>query len=126
TADPDAVAQLAFDSDLSGLIVLPTLTLHALHDPTVSYRSEAVYSATVRAAGRSHLLAQAATDEDQHSKLADGGYVTALAALERWIDDGARPDPSGFQTLCRSLADDRDCRFAPGPPSGAPASPGEG
>ena len=111
TADPDAVARLAYDADLSGLIVLPTLTLHALHDPTVSYRSEAVYAAIVRAAGRSHLLVQAATDEDQHSKLADGGYLTALAALEQWIDDGARPDPAGFQAACRALAPRAECRF---------------
>lgn len=112
TADPDAVARLAYDSDLSGLIVLPTLTLHALHDPIVSYRSEAVYAAIVAAAGRSHLLVQAATDEDQHSKLADGGYLTALAALEQWISDGRRPDPAGFQTACRATAPPAECRFA--------------
>lgn len=119
TADPDAVARLAYDADLSGLIVLPTLTLHALHDPTVSYEVEAAYAATVAAAGRSHLLIQAVTDEDQHSKLADGGYLTALAALERWIEDGSRPDPSGFQAMCLGLASAGECRFlAP-----APASP---
>ena len=111
TADADAVAQLAYDSDLSGLIVLPTITVHALRDPTVSYRSEAVYDAIIRAAGRSHLLVQAATDEDQHSKLADGGYLTALAALELWIDDRTRPDPAGFQSTCLALAAARDCRF---------------
>lgn len=111
TADPDAVARLAYDSDLSGLIVLPTLTLHALHDPIVSHRSEAVYAAIVAAAGRSHLLVQAATDEDQHSKLADGGYLTALASLEQWISDGRRPDPAGFQTACRAIAPADGCRF---------------
>lgn len=111
TADPDAVARLAYDADLSGLIVLPTLTLHALHDPVVSYRSEAVYAAIVAAAGRSHLLVQAATDEDQHSKLADGGYLTALAALEQWMSDGRRPDPAGFQTACRAIAPVAQCRF---------------
>jgi len=113
TADPDAVARLAYDSDLSGLIVLPTLTLHALYDPVVSYRSEAVYAAIVGAAGRSHLLVQAGTDEDQHSKLADGGYLTALAALEQWISDGRRPDPAGFQTACRAIAPPAGCRFVP-------------
>ncbi|MCS6622560.1 hypothetical protein N0B44_06540 [Roseibacterium beibuensis] len=111
SADPGAVARLAYDSDLSGLIVLPTLTLHALYDPTVSYRSEAVYAAIVGAAGRSHLLVQAATDEDQHSKLADGGYLTALAALEQWISDGRRPDPAGFQAVCRRIAPRDECRF---------------
>ena len=110
-ADPDAVARLAYDADLSGLIVLPTLTLHALHDPIVSYRSEAIYAAIVGAAGRSHLLVQAATDEDQHSRLADGGYLTALAALEQWISDGRRPDPAGFQAACRTLAPRDACRF---------------
>lgn len=118
-ADPDAVAQLAYDSDLSGLIVLPTLTLHALHDPTVSYDAEAAYAATVAAAGRSHLLVQAATDEDQHSRLADGGYLTALAALERWIEDGTRPDPVGFQAACLRIAPANQCRLVPP----GPASP---
>lgn len=111
TADPDAVAQLAYDADLSGLIVLPTLTLHALHDPTVSYDAEAAYAATVAAAGRTHLLVQVATDEDQHSKLADGGYLTALATLETWIGDGSRPDPGQFQAACLRIATEPDCRF---------------
>ena len=118
-ADPDAVAQLAYDADLSGLIVLPTLTLHAVDDPTVSYEAEAAYAATVAAAGRSHLLVQAATDEDQHSKLADGGYLTVLAALERWIEDRTRPDPAGFQSMCLGLAPADECRFL----SPAPARP---
>ncbi len=117
SADPEAVAKLAYDADLSGLIVLPTLTLHALRDPTVSYRSEAVYEAIVRNAGRSHLLIQAATDEDTHSKLADGGYLTALAALEQWISDDRRPDPAGFQTACQALAAQAGCRFTTPPAS---------
>lgn len=99
-ADPDAVARLAYDSDLSGLIVLPTVTMHALHDPTVSHDVEAAYAATVAAAGRSHLLVQVATDENQHSTLTDAGYLTSLAALEHWIDTGLKPDPARFQADC--------------------------
>jgi len=100
TADADALARLAYDADLSGLIVLPTLTLHALHDPTVNYSVEAAYAATVAAAGRSHLLVQAATDEDQHSRLTDAGYMTVLHALEDWISSGTAPEPAGFQADC--------------------------
>ena len=111
-ANPDAVAKLAYDSDLSGLIVLPTLTVHALYDPTVSYEAEAIYNDTVAAAGRSHLLVQVATDEDQHSKLSDAGYLTALAALEHWIGSGVRPDAQGFQTSCRARQPNSDeCHF---------------
>lgn len=110
--DPDAVARLAYDSDLSGLIVLPTLTLHALHDPTVTYAVEAAYARTVADTGRSHLLVQAATDEDQHSKLTDAGYLTALSALELWIDTGTAPDPAQFRPDCLArYAAAGQCRF---------------
>lgn len=103
SADPEGVALLAHDADLSGRIARPTLTLHALNDPTVSFGVEALYAATVAAAGRSELLVQVATDEDQHSKLSDAGYMTALDALEGWIDRGRAPDPAGFQTRCQTL-----------------------
>ena len=114
-ADPRAVEQLAYDADLSGLIVAPTVTIHARHDPTVTYLADAEYARTVAAAGRSALLAQALTDEDQHSKLEDGGYLTALEALETWIDTGARPDPSGFQQACLARRPAAMCRFVTTP-----------
>ena len=103
TADPEGVALLAHDADLSGQIARPTLTLHALHDPTVSYGVEALYAATVETAGRSQWLVQVATDEAEHSKLSDASYMTALDVLEGWIDRGVKPDPAGFQRRCEAL-----------------------
>lgn len=102
-ADPKAVALLAYDADLTGRIERPVLTLHALHDPTVSFSLEALYAGTVAAAGRSALLVQAATDEADHSKLSDAGYMTALDALEGWIDRGVAPATSSFQARCKAL-----------------------
>lgn len=113
TADPTAVARLAYDADLSGLIVAPTVTIHARYDPTVTWLADAEYARTVAAAGRSHLLAQALTDENQHSRLQDGGYLTTLDALERWLDTGQRPDPASFQQRCLTLASALACRFLP-------------
>lgn len=112
-ADTRAVARLAYDADLSGLIVAPTVTIHARHDPTVTYAAEALYAGSVSQAGRSDLLVQALTDENQHSKLEDGGYLTALDALENWIETGAKPDPADFQLRCMTLAPERSCRFLP-------------
>ena len=103
TADPEGVALLAHDADLTGQIARPTLTLHALHDPTVSYGVEALYAATVETAGRSQWLVQVATDEAEHSKLSDASYMTALDVLEGWIDPGVKPDPAGFQRRCEAL-----------------------
>jgi hypothetical protein len=111
SSDPRAVARLAYDADLSGLIVAPTVTIHARHDPTVTWLADAQYAETVARAGRSELLVQALTDEDQHSKLEDGGYLTALTALENWIDTGVKPDPAGFQQRCLTLAAASSCRF---------------
>lgn len=102
-ADPEAVSMLAHDADLTGLISRPVLTLHALHDPTVSYSVESLYARTVAEAGRSAMLVQAATDEDDHSKLSDASYMTALDALEGWIDKGRAPRASTFQERCVAI-----------------------
>ena len=111
-ADAEGVALLAHDADLTGEIVRPTLTLHALNDPTVSFDAEALYAATVAGAGRSEWLVQTATDESEHSRLSDAGYMTALDALEGWIDRSVAPDPSRFQAWCRSLWSSLgDCLF---------------
>ena len=112
SADPAAVAALAYDADLSGLIVLPTVTVHARHDPTVSYEAEAAYKATVDAAGRGHLLLQALTDERDHSRLRDATYASALQVLEQWLDTGTRPSAQAFGAACGTLSRTReDCRF---------------
>lgn len=116
-AEPQAVARLAYDADLSGLIALPTLSLHGLHDPTVPFAAEAAYARTVAAAGRSRLLVQAATDEDNHSKLAEAEYLTVLEALSGWIDTGRRPDPAGFQKACQAQPKGGEaCRFVSASP----------
>ena len=109
-ADPEAVAMLAHDADLSGAISAPTLTVHALHDPTVFHSGEAVYAATVARAGRSDLLVQVTTDESDHSRLEDATYLTPLIALENWIATGERPAAEAFPSMCRELGL-RPCRF---------------
>lgn len=113
-ADPRAVQRLAYDADLSGRIVRPTLTVHAQGDPVVSPAAQHVYAATVAAAGRRDLLAQVRTDESDHSRLNDATLTTALRGLERWLDKGEPPTAEGMQRLCRETATvAADCRFLP-------------
>lgn len=117
TADPRALAKLAYDADLSGLIVLPTVTMHALHDPTISFAVEKDYARVVAAAGRSNLLVQTATDEHGHSKLAETQYMALLTALNEWLDTGRRPMPGDIAATCRRLEATMPggCRFVPAP-----------
>ena len=102
-ADPAAVAALAGDSDMTGEIVLPTLTLHAIHDPTAFVTLEALYRETVAGAGRSDLLAQTFTDEAEHSALSSTEYAAVFAVMLDWIETGTRPTPVTVAARCETL-----------------------
>lgn len=121
TADPRAIARLAYDADLSGLIVLPTITMHALHDPVIPFAVEADYARVVQFAGLSQLLLQTATDEQGHSKLAETQYMALLTALTYWICSGQRPSAEEVAALCPHLEATvpGGCHFV-----STPASPG--
>jgi hypothetical protein len=54
--DPKGVRDLAYDSDLSGMFIVPTLTLHTEDDPTAFVELESVFHDTVAEAGRAALL----------------------------------------------------------------------
>ena len=99
-ADPSAVRDLSYDSDLTGEIAVPVLTMHAIDDPTAFVEHEAAYAASVRHAGRSGSLVQTFTRESEHSVLSDSGYATAIAALSGWVDGGPAPTPDDIAAAC--------------------------
>lgn len=103
-ADQMGVARLAYDADLSGLIVAPTLTIHAKNDATAFVSNDALYRETVAAAGRSDLLVQTFTDESEHSRLSPPEYVGLFQAMMRWLDKGVKPTPADVATLCQVAA----------------------
>lgn len=100
SADPMALARLAYDADLSGLIVAPTLTIHGKYDPTAFVSNEAVYRDHVAAAGRADLLVQTFTNETSHSALHAPEYVAIFEAMMDWVDKGDRPSPASVAALC--------------------------
>jgi pimeloyl-ACP methyl ester carboxylesterase len=101
-ADPMAVARLAYDADLTGLIVAPTLTIHGKGDPTAFVWHGAAYRDRVAAAGRSDLLVQTFTNEASHSALSAPEYVAVFEALMGWIEQGSKPDTSSVAALCEA------------------------
>lgn len=113
-ADPAAVSALAYDSDLTGQIVLPTITVHAQHDPVASAQGDAHYGRQVTAAGNSGLLLQLLTNESDHSRLSDAEVLAALGALVGWIDTGTRPRPEKIRADCEinRKATGQPCMFA--------------
>ncbi|MGW7354815.1 hypothetical protein [Streptomyces sp. NPDC054784] len=117
SADRSAVRDLSYDSDLTGVVDIPVLSLHAIDDPTVPVEQDAAYRASLAGArwGGARNLVQTFTRESEHSALSDSGYATALGALSSWVTDGTRPTPSGVAASCAAY--DREygagCFFDP-------------
>jgi pimeloyl-ACP methyl ester carboxylesterase len=101
-ADPVGVQRLAEDSDLTGKLTVPTLTIHAIGDATAFVELDRVFHDTVARAGASNLLVQSFTDEAEHSKLATPQYAALLRAMSAWIERGEKPTPASLETRCQA------------------------
>ncbi|WP_251061797.1 MULTISPECIES: hypothetical protein [unclassified Streptomyces] len=101
--DPTAVRDLSYDSDLTGEVPIPVLTLHAIDDPTAFVEHEAAYRATLQGAGRDGALVQTFTREREHSELSDAEYATSMAALEAWVRTGERPTARSVAASCAAF-----------------------
>lgn len=114
-SEPEAVAQLAADSDLQGKIEVPVITLHAIDDPTALVEYEAAYRDIVSQAGNEQRLLQNFSDEHDHSKLSDAEYAAVFDSLMSWIAGGAKPDAADVAASCakRSAVFSGGCHFRP-------------
>lgn len=115
-ADPAAVARFAADTDPTGRIDLPMLSVHGIDDATAFVELEAEFAATVSKAGRSDRLVQTFTRDHEHSYLSDATYVTLMQALLRWVDHGEKPTPASIAAACPAHEPRHGpgCRFDPG------------
>lgn len=116
TADPGAVAMLAADADLGGRIVVPVLTVHAIHDGTAMVELQHSFARTMAAAGRGDGLVQTFTGDRDHSYLSDPTYAALLEALAAWATQGKKPTPEGIAAGCEKARAvlGSTCRFEPG------------
>jgi hypothetical protein len=99
-ADPTAERDLSYDSDLTGEVKVPVLTMHAIEDPTAFVEHEAAYRASVWGAGYGKNLVQTFTREKDHSSLSNSGYASALSALVTWVRTGHKPNAWSVATSC--------------------------
>lgn len=99
-ADPEAAKVLAADSDLTGRIAIPVLTLHGIRDATAFIEHEAAYRATLEKAGTLDRLVQVFVDEQEHSKMSPPYYPAALQVLAAWVEAGKRPTPDELRLAC--------------------------
>lgn len=103
-ADKEALANLSYDADLSGMIVIPTLSIHAIHDAIANFEMEKEYAKTIEIAGNSDLLFQVATTENTHEKLSDAEYASAISTLSAWIESKVKPSNDDIKSKCNQLS----------------------
>ena len=101
---------LSFDSDLTGHVSIPILTLHAIDDPTAFVEHESAYRATLEGAGTARHLVQTFTTENEHSVLSQSEYAAAIDSVRAWATEGERPTPSSVATACA----DKDAGYGDG------------
>lgn len=108
-ADPAAVRAFGEDTDPSGRIPVPVLSLHAIHDPVAFVELQHRFRETMRSAGTEARLVQAYTEHAEHSYLTDELYVHALRQLLAWVEQGVKPSAQSLAAACGEA-----CRIAPG------------
>jgi alpha-beta hydrolase superfamily lysophospholipase len=115
-ADPDAVRTFGDDTDPSGQIAVPVLSVHAVKDPIAFVELEHEFRRTMQAAGAAHRLVQTFTEDSEHSYLSDPVYPTLLEALLAWVEQGRKPTPQSIAERCEAMKAPfgPGCRFLPG------------
>jgi pimeloyl-ACP methyl ester carboxylesterase len=79
-----------------GFLMKPVITLHTTADGLAEIDNEGDYRAAVESWGCSQNLAQAFVNRVGHCAFTATQILTTLAAMEKWLDTGVRPDASSF------------------------------
>lgn len=109
-ADPAALARFADDTDLTGRIGVPVLTVHGIGDATAFIELESAFRQTIERGGSGARLVQVYSDHSDHSYLSDPTYVAMFDALVRWVERGEKPTPAGLAESCKRF----EANFGPG------------
>ncbi|MBF8186384.1 hypothetical protein ITP53_11615 [Nonomuraea sp. K274] len=104
SADRSAVRDLSFDSDVTGAVSIPVLTVHAIDDPTAFVEQEAAYRGSLEGARADKYLVQTFTRESEHSGLSIAEYANAVSALSAWVRTGAKPTAASVAASCPAFA----------------------
>jgi len=95
-APPYARNYVRRNAEYSGKIKHPVLTLHTVFDPLVTVTQESRYADTVNGAGRGALLFQTYTNGNGHCAFTGPQLVTAVNAINAWVETGTAPTDAMF------------------------------
>lgn len=113
--DKEALDKFNKDTNPTGNIDVPILTIRGIGDPTVFVEIADTWEETVKSAGKEQNMVQLYTDDKAHSYLSDAQYVASMNALLDWLDNGKKPTPTSVASDCSKLDEkwqpSKECRF---------------
>lgn len=113
--DATAVARFAADTDPTGKIDVPVLSVRGIHDATAFVELQHAFHQTMQGAGTADHLVETFTSDSEHSYLSHPVYPAALAELLDWVDQGKRPSPDSVARRCAAMEPQfgAGCRILP-------------
>ncbi len=84
------------NTDYTGKIQKPVLTMHTIIDPLVVVANESAYAELINAEGREELLFQTFTTGIGHCNFTGPQILTALGAIDLWVRTGVKPTAASF------------------------------
>lgn len=92
TSTPDAEQYLAKYYQPSGVLNVPTVTLHSVNDPLVPFRlHEPAFAARADSMGTSSLLSQRTVTAFGHCTFTTSQMMDGFDALAQWVTTGIKP-----------------------------------
>lgn len=82
--------------DPSGDFRCPVISIHERGDGFIGPYHESTLRSTVAAANRDNLFVQAFTDGQWHCGFTGEQLLSAIDAMDYWLDEGKKPDPEFF------------------------------
>ena len=114
-ADPVAYKRLAADTDPTGKIPVPVLTVKWISDPTAFVELDAYFKTVMEQGGSGDRLVQTFTTSGTHSYISGPTYPTLVSALLGWVEQGTKPTPASIAAACpgNEARFGIGCSFAP-------------
>jgi hypothetical protein len=114
-ADPQAVAKFGADTDPTGKIPVPVLSVKAVNDPTAFVELDSRFKEIMTTGGSADHMVQTFADFAVHSYLSDPTYPTLMTALLKWVEQGVKPTAAGIAAQCPAFEATfgAGCKFLP-------------
>jgi pimeloyl-ACP methyl ester carboxylesterase len=87
---------LAKYADITGDLRRPVVSIHSVYDGIANIASEGLLRDAVAAANKEGMLVQAFTDGVYHCGFSSDQLLSAIDAMEYWLDEGKKPGPEFF------------------------------